>query len=288
MVLGSFLDHPVAPTISHDRSFGYPVLVLGGLPIAVMNREQSARVLDEAGSAARATDRPPIYVTSANGEVLSRVAGSSLVEALFSAADLIHADGQAMVLMSRLGRLPLPERVATTDLFHDVARCAEASGTSFYFLGGTADTMARALVAVQAAYPKLVVAGARNGYFSEAEEAEVVGDIVRAKPGILWIGMGVPREQAFVVRNRVRLTGVGAVKTCGGLFDFLSGRRSRAPVWMQVAGIEWLYRVMLEPHRLLWRYLTTNPHALYLIARSLLASNGTMPARRSRATLTGH
>ena len=77
--------------------------------------------------------------------------------------------------------------------------------------------------------------------------------------------MGAPREQLFVKAHRVRLTHVGLVKTSGGLFDFLSGDRRRAPGWMQAAGLEWLYRAWLEPRRLAWRYAVTNPHAAYLL-----------------------
>jgi len=84
-------------------------------------------------------------------------------------------------------------------------------------------------------------------------------------PDILWVSMGVPREQQFIVRNRHRLTSVGVIKTSGGLFDWLSGSRPRAPVWMQNAGLEWLWRVWLEPKRLGWRYLKTNPLAAYLL-----------------------
>jgi len=77
--------------------------------------------------------------------------------------------------------------------------------------------------------------------------------------------MGIPAEQEFALRQRARLTGVGLIKTSGGLFDFVSGKNPRAPAWMQAAGLEWLYRTMREPRRLLLRYLTTNPHALYLL-----------------------
>jgi exopolysaccharide biosynthesis WecB/TagA/CpsF family protein len=77
--------------------------------------------------------------------------------------------------------------------------------------------------------------------------------------------MGIPAEQAFSLRHRDALTGVGLIKTSGGLFDFLSGKNTRAPGWMQATGLEWLYRMMLEPRRLLGRYLRTNPHAIYLL-----------------------
>jgi len=75
----------------------------------------------------------------------------------------------------------------------------------------------------------------------------------------------VPLEQQFVARNIDKLTGVGVIKTSGGLFDFISGKNSRAPAWMQNVGLEWLYRTILEPRRLLSRYLKTNPIALWQI-----------------------
>ncbi len=244
----------------------HAVLPMGGLPIAVVTRAEAASFLDRAASEPRHPGRQPLYVTSANGEVLSRVARDPFVRSLFQAADVIHADGQSMVLASRLGVGPrLPERVATTDLFHDVARLAERTGTTFYLLGGTAEVMAATVERVRRAYPKLKIVGARNGYIAPGEEDGVIDAINEARPDILWIGMGVPVEQRFVVRNRARLTGVGVIKTSGGLFDFLSGRRSRAPGWMQAASLEWLYRIVLEPRRLIVRYLTTNPHAALIM-----------------------
>ena len=83
--------------------------------------------------------------------------------------------------------------------------------------------------------------------------------------GYLWVALGVPYEQAFVAEFSPRLTKVGVIKTCGGLFNFLSGSRARAPEWMQNAGLEWAWRIWLEPRRMFWRYLTTNPRALYLL-----------------------
>jgi exopolysaccharide biosynthesis WecB/TagA/CpsF family protein len=75
----------------------------------------------------------------------------------------------------------------------------------------------------------------------------------------------VPRQEAFVVRNRERLRGVGWIKTCGGLFDYFLPTSRRAPQWMQKAGIEWLFRGAREPQKYLWRYATTNGTALWLL-----------------------
>jgi exopolysaccharide biosynthesis WecB/TagA/CpsF family protein len=191
------------------------------------------------------------------------------VRGLFEAADLIHADGTPLVFASRMrAALPLPERVATTDLFHDVAARAPAVDATFYLLGATDEVIVRAAENVRRMYPRLTVVGHRSGYFSADAESDVVAEINAARPDILWVGMGAPAEQRFSLRHRARLANVGLIKTSGGLFDFLSGRNSRAPFWMQAMGLEWAYRMALEPRRLAWRYLTTNPHAAYLLLTS--------------------
>jgi exopolysaccharide biosynthesis WecB/TagA/CpsF family protein len=92
-----------------------------------------------------------------------------------------------------------------------------------------------------------------------------VAEINALAPDYLWVALGVPYEQAFVEEFTPDLSNVGVIKTSGGLFNFLSGSRARAPLWMQHAGLEWAWRIWLEPRRLFWRYLTTNPRALYLL-----------------------
>jgi exopolysaccharide biosynthesis WecB/TagA/CpsF family protein len=243
-----------------------PTVRVGGLPIAIIDRARSAQGMIDVALARRGVGGPPLVVTSANGQVISACARDSSVHSLFCAADLIHADGMPLVFASRLKcAMPLPERVATTDLFHDVARLAERSGARFYLLGGTTEVIEMAARNVNRLYPRLVIAGYRNGYFEAYEEPLVIETINRTRPDVLWVGLGIPAEQAFSLRNRDKLTGVGIIKTSGGLFDFLSGRNRRAPAWMQAAGLEWLYRMALEPRRLMARYLRTNPHAVYLL-----------------------
>ena len=265
-----------------------PLVSIGGLPIAVIGRTASARlIIDLARSR---PGRRPIVMTSANGQVVSLVARDPDARRLFLASDLIHADGMPLVFASRLrSEVALPERVATTDLFHDVARLAEIEGGSFYLLGGEPRIIDRAVANVRERYPRLAIAGHRSGYFA-GDESRVVDEINAVAPDVLWVGMGVPREQAFAHAFRHRLTNVGVIKTSGGLFDFLSGKNGRAPAWMQAAGLEWLYRTALEPRRLLIRYLTTNPHAAYLLLSKAshrvypAKDGGADPTSRNRAT----
>jgi N-acetylglucosaminyldiphosphoundecaprenol N-acetyl-beta-D-mannosaminyltransferase len=244
-----------------------PVARIGGLPIAIIDRTQSAELMVETALARRDNAQRPLVFTSANGQVLSMCARDARIRDLFLAADLIHADGMPLVFVSNMFHsTPLPERVATTDLFHDVARVAMKRDASIYLLGAAKAVMNEAVQRVRALYPDLKLAGYNGGYLRrEGDEERIIADINAAKPDILFLGLGAPAELQFAMRYRERLHGVGLIKTSGGLFDFLSGKNTRAPDWMQRAGLEWAYRIYLEPRRLAGRYLMTNPHAIFLL-----------------------
>ena len=242
-------------------------ITLGGLPIAVIDRAGEAALIIRLAAQRRPTG--PLFFTSANGEVIARTARDLDLARLFRAADQIVVDGQPLVLASHyLCREPLPERVATTDLFHDVAKLAEISGTTFYLLGATELENARAVAAARSAYPRLRIVGAAHGYLQGDALAAKLAEINALAPDIVWLGLGVPREQFFFRDHAPELRNVGMIKTAGGLFDHMAGRTRRAPLFVQRFGFEWLWRAAMEPRRLLWRYLTTNPRAVYAILRN--------------------
>jgi N-acetylglucosaminyldiphosphoundecaprenol N-acetyl-beta-D-mannosaminyltransferase len=243
-----------------------PVAMIGGLPIAVIGRMECARLMIDAAMARRGAAEPALVFTSANGQVLSMCEADDDIRALFLASDLINADGMPLVFASHfLSDHKLPERVATTDLVYEVAEIAQGCGATFYLLGAAAGVIERSARHLLGLYPRLQIVGWRSGYFGPEDEADTIAAINDVRPDILWLGLGVPAEQGFAIRNRDRLRGVGLVKTSGGLFDFLSGKNSRAPDWMQAAGLEWAYRIYQEPKRLVGRYIRTNPHALFLL-----------------------
>ena len=254
-----------------------PRISLGGLRLAVLDMEATASFMIDAVRPRRRTGRP-LFLTSANGEVLARCSTEPQTERVFRAADLINADGQPLVTVSRLkSRTPLPERVATTDLFHVVARKAQAAGLSFYMFGANEEENAAAVARIREIYPRLRILGRCHGYLKGEELRAKVDEINRLAPDYLWVALGVPYEQLFVAEFMPLLSNVGVIKTSGGLFNFLSGSRSRAPRWMQQTGLEWAWRIWLEPRRLFWRYLTTNPRALYLLLQRGRASRSWRP-----------
>jgi N-acetylglucosaminyldiphosphoundecaprenol N-acetyl-beta-D-mannosaminyltransferase len=257
-----------ANPIGRAATAGVPRTTVGRLRLAALDLEQTANFMIDVVFPHRRASRP-LYLTSANGEVLARCSTEPMTDRLFRSADLINADGQPLVTLSRLrSSHPLPERVATTDLFHVVARKAQAAGLTFYMLGADQAENEAAVANVRKMYPGLKIVGHSHGYISGETLRTKVDEINALAPDYLWVALGVPNEQAFVEQYAPYLSNVGVIKTSGGLFNFLSGSRARAPKWMQNAGLEWAWRVWLEPHRLLWRYLTTNPRALYLLINS--------------------
>lgn len=252
----------------HHLIDNVPRVTVGGLQIAALTRAQTAELMITVATKRERIGPPPLF-TSANGEVLSRCSSSRSIRSLFETADLINADGQPMVFASRaLASRALPERVATTDLFHDVAIRAEQRGATFAVIGGAEDENRRAVENIRRTYPGISVLRRSHGYLDEAGQRALIEELSALKPDILWICLGVPGEQAFYWRWRHELQGVGIVKTGGGLLNFLSGTRPRAPRFVQSIGFEWLFRLSLEPRRLFWRYVLTNPHSLMLLLTS--------------------
>jgi N-acetylglucosaminyldiphosphoundecaprenol N-acetyl-beta-D-mannosaminyltransferase len=255
-------------------------VTVGGLPIAALDRQTTAILMVQVATERSRTSEPPLF-TSANGEVISKCSRSAKFRRLFSDAWLVSADGQPLVMASRLlGECRLPERVATTDLFHDVARIAVRRNLSFAIYGATEDENARAVDSIRKTYPGIRITRSSHGYLNDDEQREFVAAVAAGKTDILWVCLGIPREQQFYYKWRAELTGVGVVKTGGGLLNFLSGSCKRAPRTMQKIGLEWLFRVAMEPRRLFFRYLSTNPHAFLLLLFRTGSSDGIGPSRK--------
>jgi N-acetylglucosaminyldiphosphoundecaprenol N-acetyl-beta-D-mannosaminyltransferase len=209
----------------------------------------------------------PKLVFSSNGQGVALAGRSPRFMKVMSKADIVHADGMPVVFASKMTVAPLPERIPTTDFFHDAARAAESAGLRFFMLGAKQGQNVAAIAAIRERYPDLDIAGSYHGYFGEDEDEDVCRKIRESGADVVWIALGKPRQEEWCLRNRERLRGVGWLKTCGGLYAFLAGDAPRAPEWMQKAGLEWLFRLINDPWRLAWRYLWTNPYAFYRLIR---------------------
>ncbi len=239
--------------------------MVGGVPVSTLSLDALIGKMLRDAPLRRMLQEPPLLVFDCNGQGLSMNATDAQFRDNLARADLIHADGQIIVMASRwFGNTPIADRSSTTDMFIDSLAGAAESNVSYYLLGGEETVNAECARRIIEAAPGLHLAGRRNGFWTPAEEDAVIEEINAAAPDVLWVGTGKPREQAFCVRNRDRIK-AGWIVTCGGLYNYVTGDYPRAPMWMQKSGFEWLHRMVTRPKQLAWRYITTNPHALWLI-----------------------
>jgi N-acetylglucosaminyldiphosphoundecaprenol N-acetyl-beta-D-mannosaminyltransferase len=191
---------------------------------------------------------------------------------IVAGCELVSADGQSIVWASRLLGDPLPERVAGIDLMHALLELAERRAYRVFFLGARADVLERAIGRLREQHPRLVVAGARDGYFSEADEGEVCAEIRASRPDILFVAMSSPRKEYFLGAHGASLT-TPFVMGVGGSIDVVAGVTRRAPLLWQRLGLEWLFRLLQEPRRMFRRYAVTNARFAFLVGRALMTGN---------------
>ncbi|ROS01504.1 exopolysaccharide biosynthesis WecB/TagA/CpsF family protein [Sinobacterium caligoides] len=198
----------------------------------------------------------------------------SFVE-IINSADRVFADGSGVRVAAKHLRQPLQDNINGTDLFPELCRRAEQQGHSIFFLGATQTILDDLVKHIKQQYPNICIAGTQQGYFNHQHCDEVIQRINDSHCRILLVGFGVPLQERWLALNRYRLA-VPVTLAVGGLFDFYSGRISRAPKQLRQHGTEWLWRLAMEPKRLWRRYLIGNPLFIYrLYTRPMGSKSGT-------------
>lgn len=241
-----------------------------------------AEVVDRAVSWCAPEPRPHTIITVNAALVVAMRRDPDLARAC-RAGDLVVADGVPILWASRLAGTRLPERVAGVDLMGRLLEAAAAHGLPVFFLGAREEVVTKLVARCAARYAGLVVAGYRNGYFGRERDAEVVEQIRRSGAALLFVGTPSPFKEVWSERHRAAL-GVPVILGVGGSFDVLAGFIRRAPRWMQASGLEWLWRLAMEPRRLWRRYLVTNS---IFVARTLAEVLRRRLAARSAWPWTG-
>lgn len=184
-----------------------------------------------------------------------------------AAADVVSPDGTPLMLVGRLLHGRTVSKTSGPDFLEAFCAATAKTGTRHFFLGGGPGVAASLASQLAERYPGLVVAGSYSPPrfpLSEAQNDEMLGFIEAAKADVVWVGLGAPKQEIWMARNRHRLNGLTMLGV-GAAFDFSAGRVKRAPLWMQKSGTEWLYRISQEPKRLLGRYASTIPRFLTLV-----------------------
>ncbi|MFF3512487.1 WecB/TagA/CpsF family glycosyltransferase [Streptomyces sp. NPDC002573] len=251
---------PTTPLVNENaptgpRGPGRPVTVCG-LPVHPLTLRESV-----AAAEALIADGGPHQHVVLNAAKIVQAHDDPELAGIIRSCSLVNADGQSVVWAGRLLGSPLPERVAGIDFMLAMWRSAAHGGYRVYLLGAEPEVVRE--TARIAARQGVDVVGHRDGYWTEAEEPEVVAAVREARPDLLFLAVPSPRKEYFLARRQQEL-GCALVVGVGGSFDVVAGVRSRAPRWMQRTGLEWFHRLAQEPRRMFLRYAVGNTRFLAL------------------------
>jgi len=197
----------------------------------------------------RAMDtRAGVMVATANAEMLMRATHDEELRRILNASALVVPDGAGTVWAARHLGHAMPERVAGYDLAQELLRCAPAEGRRVYFFGSAPGVAEKAKAKAEQLYPGIEIVGVRNGFFSPADNAAIIAEIRAARPDLLLVALGVPKQEKWIAAHLAELDVPVAIGV-GGTLDVMAGVMKRAPLWMQRAKLEWLFRGLMQPKR---------------------------------------
>lgn len=185
-------------------------------------------------------------------------------------ADIINADGQAVIWASKILNKPLKERVAGIDLFENLIKFAYKNQKKIYLLGAKEEVLQELVKRIHKNYSDQILAGYHHGYFTKEEEPSIVNNISTSGAHMLFVAMSSPKKEIFLENYKNQLKNLNFIMGVGGSFDVLAGKTKRAPLWMQNSGLEWFYRFLQEPKRMWKRYLIGNIKFIYLVFKEKL------------------
>ena len=193
-------------------------------------------------------ERKNALVATANAEMLMRATQDEELKHILNNADLVVPGGGGTLWAANYLGVEMPERVAGYDLAQELMREAPSRGDRIYFFGSAPGVAESAREKAMELYPGIKIVGTRNGFFSEADEPEIIAEIKAARPDILLAALGVPKQEKWLKKHMQELQ-VPVSIGVGGTLDVMAGVMERAPLWMQKAKLEWLFRGLKQPSR---------------------------------------
>jgi poly-beta-1,6-N-acetyl-D-glucosamine synthase len=266
-------DHAASgPDVKHTES-----AELLGLSFDAVTMETAvARCLDFCRA-----PRTPHTVITANASHLCMMRRDPELARACRAGELILADGMSVLWSLRASGRRIPERVTGVDLMARLLAAAGQHKLRVYFLGARREVVMALVEQTRVQYPGIEIAGFKDGYFRPDDHLKIVEEIRASEAHILFVGMPTPFKETWCERHRERLN-VPVIVGVGGSFDVLAGFIRRAPRWMQSLGLEWLWRLLMEPRKLWKRYLLTNSEFIWFAGREIVARRlGRPPAPQS-------
>lgn len=231
-----------------------------GLPVDRVSMEQAMERI----AAFVATKKPHLVITADSSGIVQAQSDSEFHE-LMKGADLVTPDSIGILWAARRKGEILPERVSGVDLLDRICAKSADKGWRLYFLGSEPGIAEMAAEKIRLKYPGCNIVGTRHGYFPSDSDDVVASEVAAFKPDVLFVAMGIPRQEKFI-RRTMPIIGAPVAIGVGGSFDVFSGRTRRAPKIIQRLSLEWLWRTVMNPRK--WRKALALPRFAWLVLRS--------------------
>jgi N-acetylglucosaminyldiphosphoundecaprenol N-acetyl-beta-D-mannosaminyltransferase len=189
------------------------------------------------------------FVFTLNSENATKVLENRDFLDIVKKADLVVPDGIGIILASRILKTPLKERIPGIDLSFKLMEIANEKGYKITLIGGKLGVSEKAKENLEKIFKNIKILKTYNGYFKDDEENKIVDEIENLNPDILLVGMGSEKQEIWIWKNREKFKNIGVCIGVGGTLDIWAGIKKRAPIFIQKIGLEWLYRALIEPKR---------------------------------------
>lgn len=230
------------------------------IPVDALTMQETVKLVGESVK----NNRQLSHVVINAGKVVAMQTNKELYNSVIN-CDIINADGQSIVWASNYLGQPLPERVAGIDLMLNLIEYAHQNNLKCFFFGAKEKVVSKVVQVFSEKYTPSLIAGYRNGYYTENEEITIAEEISKSSANFLFVAITSPKKEVFLDKYKDILSSVNFTMGVGGSFDVVAGITKRAPRWMQKIGMEWFYRFYQEPRRMWKRYIVGNYKFIKLV-----------------------
>lgn len=217
-----------------------------GVPIDRVTREQSGEITEQLINESNKSCK---MIFAPNVEFIMTAQKDREFFDILQKSDLSTPDSIGVIIGAKLQKKSFPERIPGQSYFRKIIELSNEKGYSIYLLGGKpgiAETAKENLIKL---FPNVNIIGTHHGYFDENEEKEVIDEINKLQPNVLFVALGAPKQEKWIAKHKNELK-VDVATGQGGTYDYEAGKIKRAPKWVQKIGIEWLWRLCREPKRI--------------------------------------
>ncbi len=223
------------------------IVTILGVPIDRITKKEAGEITEKLIKESNKTCK---MIFAPNTEFIMYAQKDKQYYELLKKSELSTPDSIGVIIAGKLQHKPFKERIPGQAYFREIIELSNEKGYSIYLLGGEEGIPEKAKENLQKIYPNVNIIGTHHGYFTPEEEKDVIAEINALKPNVLFVALGAPKQEKWIAEHQHELQ-VDVAAGQGGTYDYEAGKIKRAPVWIQKIGMEWLWRLILQPSRII-------------------------------------